>query len=80
MVRRKVSKKKAKPTQLTVSVCKDGIYPTYKDVEVLRHFLTERGKIISRTRTGVSHKCQKHITRAIKQARHLALLPYVVRA
>ena len=48
----------------------------YKDVKLLRTFLTERGKIIPSRITGNSAKHQRELTQAIKRARHLALLPY----
>ena len=49
----------------------------YKDVETLRQFITERGKIIPRRITGVSTHHQKLLTKAVKRARHMALLPFV---
>jgi small subunit ribosomal protein S18 len=49
----------------------------YKDVETLRQFITERGKILPRRITGVSYFYQKILKKAIKQARHMALLPFV---
>lgn len=49
----------------------------YKDVDTLSKFITERGKILPRRITGVSHFHQKLLTKAIKQARHVALLPFV---
>jgi small subunit ribosomal protein S18 len=49
----------------------------YKDVETLRQFITERGKILPRRITGVSHYYQKVLKEAIKRARHMALLPFV---
>jgi len=48
----------------------------YKDVDTLKKFLTEGGKILPRRLTGLSAKQQRQITTAIKRARHLALLPY----
>lgn len=48
----------------------------YKDVENLRQYLTETGKIRPRRQTGACSKCQRELARAIKRARHLALLPY----
>lgn len=48
----------------------------YKDVDLLRSFITERGKIRPRRQTGVSAKQQRAIARAIKRARHMALLPF----
>ncbi len=49
----------------------------YKDLETLRQFITERGKILPRRITGVSYFYQKVLKKAIKQARHMALLPFV---
>jgi small subunit ribosomal protein S18 len=48
----------------------------YKDIKLLRTFLTERGKIIPRRITGNSARHQRELTQAIKRARHLAMLPY----
>jgi len=48
----------------------------YKDVNTLRQFVTERGKIIPRRISGNCARHQRHLTRAIKQARLLALMPY----
>ena len=50
----------------------------YKDVELLKKFISERGKIFPRRVTGTSAKYQRMLTTAIKRARHMALLPYVV--
>ena len=50
----------------------------YKDVELLKKFISERGKILPRRATGTSAKYQRMLTTAIKRARHMALLPYVV--
>jgi small subunit ribosomal protein S18 len=49
----------------------------YKRPEILRRFLTDRGKIRPRRRTGTCAKHQRRLAVAIKRARHLALLPYV---
>lgn len=49
----------------------------YKDHEKLRGFISDRGKISPRRRTGTCAKHQRILARAIKRARHLALLPYV---
>ena len=51
----------------------------YKDVDLLRKFVTERGKILPRRITGLTAKQQRDLTSAIKRARALALLPYVNR-
>ena len=51
----------------------------YKDTETLCRFITERGKIIPRRITGVSSHFQKMLTRAIKRARYMAILPFVAK-
>ncbi|MEB3273444.1 MAG: 30S ribosomal protein S18 [Prochlorothrix sp.] len=49
----------------------------YKDVDLLRKFITERGKILPRRITGLTAQQQRDLTTAIKRARILALLPYI---
>jgi small subunit ribosomal protein S18 len=49
----------------------------YKDVDTLSQFITERGKILPRRITGVSAYFQRRLAKAIKLARHVALLPFV---
>jgi small subunit ribosomal protein S18 len=49
----------------------------YKDTNRLKKYLTDRGKIIPRRITGLCAKHQRQLTRAIKRAREMALLPYV---
>jgi small subunit ribosomal protein S18 len=51
----------------------------YKDIALLSKFISERGKILPRSKTGVSSKQQRMLTIAIKRARHVALLPFIVR-
>ncbi len=48
----------------------------YKDTSTLRQFISERGKIRSRTVTGLTVQQQRQVTAAIKNAREMALLPY----
>ena len=50
----------------------------YKDPQVLKHFITDRGKIVPRRVSGLSAKQQRDLTVAIKRARNIALLPYTV--
>lgn len=52
-------------------------YVDYKDVELLKRFISERGKILPRRVTGTSAKNQRKITVAVKRARIMALLPFV---
>ena len=51
----------------------------YRDVKLLQRFLSERGKIVPSRITAVSAKKQRELARAIKRARHLALLPYIIK-
>lgn len=51
----------------------------YKDIELLSKFLTEQGKILPRRVTGLTTKQQTRLTKAVKRARILALLPFVNR-
>jgi len=50
----------------------------YKDTKLLSRYISERGKIVPSRITAVSAKKQRELSRAIKRARFLALLPYVV--
>ena len=50
----------------------------YKDVKLMQRFVSERGKIVPSRITAVSTKKQRELARAIKRARHLALLPYLI--
>jgi small subunit ribosomal protein S18 len=49
----------------------------YKDIKILKNFVTERGKIIPRRIYGTCAKHQRQLTEAVKRARQLALLPYM---
>ena len=52
-------------------------YVDWKDVELLRQFIPERGKIMPRRISGITAKDQRRIATAIKRARTMALLPFV---
>ena len=60
-----------------LSPIKPGDPIDYKDVDLLRKFITERGKILPRRITGLTCKQQRDITLAIKRARLVALLPFI---
>ncbi|AFZ47021.1 30S ribosomal protein S18 [Cyanobacterium stanieri LEGE 03274] len=49
----------------------------YKDLELLHKFVTERGKMLPRRITGLTAHQQRELTRAVKKARLLALLPFI---
>ena len=52
-------------------------YIDYKDTDFLLRFINEQGKILPRRITGLTAKQQRQLTRAIKRARHLAMIPFV---
>ncbi len=51
----------------------------YKDVEKLKKYVSDKGKILPRRITGTCAKHQRKVTEAIQRARHIALLPYTVK-
>ncbi len=53
------------------------VYIDFKDEKLLKKYLTEQGKIIPRHTSGASAKMQRQLARAVKRARHLALIPFV---
>ncbi len=60
--------------------CKESIdHIDYKDEGLLRRFISDRGKIRSRRATGTCAKHQRVLANAIKRAREMAILPYVIR-
>ena len=70
------ARRKRKVSYLTINKIES---VDYKDIGVLRRFLTDRGKILASRQTGNTAKQQRQITQAIKRAREMALLPFVVR-
>ncbi|MFO0119672.1 MAG: 30S ribosomal protein S18 [Cyanobium sp.] len=60
-----------------LSPIKPGDPIDYKDVDLLKKFITERGKILPRRLTGLTAKQQRDLTNAAKRARIVALLPFV---
>jgi small subunit ribosomal protein S18 len=73
-----VARRDRRKRKKVCSFCVDRIERVdYKDAARLRRFLTERGKILPRRITGNCAGHQRQLTRAIKRARQVALLPYV---
>ena len=60
-----------------LSPIKPGDPIDYKDVDLLKKFITDRGKILPRRLTGLTAKQQRDLTTAVKRARIVALLPFV---
>ncbi|MDX1933394.1 MAG: 30S ribosomal protein S18 [Capsulimonadales bacterium] len=74
MKQRKFKKAKRKVCYFTVQKID---YIDYKNVALLRRFVSDRGKILPRRTTGTSARYQRPLAQAIKRAREIALLPYV---
>jgi len=70
--RRRFAKKYCKYSAMKL----DGI--DYKDLDLLKISMSERGKIMPRRLTGTSKRMQEQVEVAIKRARHMALVPYIV--
>jgi small subunit ribosomal protein S18 len=76
--RRPGSRGKYIPKRRVCAFCRDKVEVIdYKDAAVLRPYITDRGKIAPRRKSGACAKHQRRLAVAIKRARHLALLPYV---
>ena len=60
-----------------LSPIKPGDPIDYKDTELLKKFITERGKLLPRRMTGLTAKPQRDLTNSVKRARIMALLPFV---
>ena len=60
-----------------LSPIKPGEPIDYKDVDLLRKFVTERGKILPRRITGLTSKQQRDLTLSIKRSRQIALMPFI---
>src|SRR5258708_11106462 len=68
-----------RPRRKVCRFCVDRVVDVdYKNATILRNFVTERGKMISARSTGNCAKHQRMLTRSIKRARNLALLPFAV--
>ena len=68
-----------RPRKRVCSFCVDKVEAIdYKDTHKIRKYVTERGKILPRRISGNCAKHQRQVTVAIKRARHIALLPYIV--
>lgn len=74
--RRRSTVANLRPVALNCPFCKGKTNPDYKDIETLGKYLTDRAKILGKARTGVCAKHQRRISREIKRARHLALIPF----
>lgn len=81
MAKKKVVQRKIRKTDAPKKCfyCEEKKEPEFLDAKTLEKFVSERGKILSRVRTGLCAKHQRRVTTAVKHARHLALLPFTAR-
>lgn len=81
MAKKKTFRRAKKSVQVPAECyfCKEKKEPDYADTSVLTRFTTDRGKITARSRNGLCTRHQKALKNSVKYARHLALLPYIVR-
>jgi len=73
--RKKVVRKIRVPTNC--EFCRNETEPGYQDVATMSKYMNERGRIVGRDRTGVCALHQRHLSVAVKRARHLGLMPFV---
>lgn len=74
--RRRNVQPKMKSSPENCYFCKGKLTPDYKDFDTLSKFVTDRARILGKTRTGVCSKHQRRLSVAIKRARFLGLIPY----
>jgi small subunit ribosomal protein S18 len=77
MIKRKI--RKLAPVEKNCPFCKERIPMDYKSPEILKNYITERGKILGKDRTGLCAKHQRSLGTEIKRARFLALLPFTAK-
>ena len=74
---RKMGARKAGYKKKVCKFCQGAAPADYKNAEMLKRYITERGKILPARITGTCAKHQRELTIAIKRARHMALIPFV---
>ena len=79
-MKKKVIRAKRKlVTPKDCAFCKEAKLPYFGEIDMLQRFLTERGKIVARSRSGICAMHQRDLAKQIKYARHLSLLPFTAR-
>lgn len=71
--------KKLRPVPTNCPYCKTNKELDYKQIDDLQKYLSERGRIIGKGRTGICAKHQRQLSKAIKKARYLGLLPFIIK-
>ena len=75
----KTRKPRTKIKQVACYFTETSTTPDYKDVLILRRFITDRGRLLPKKITGLSARNQRLVSKEIKKARFMALLPYTDR-
>lgn len=68
--------KQTEKTRKTCVFCKGKTNPSYTDIATLRRFITDRAKIVAKAKSSLCSRHQRVISKQIKYARHLSLLPF----
>lgn len=71
--------KKLKPVERNCPFCQKKFEPDFKQSEILANYISERGKILGKDRTGLCSKHQRRVANEIKRARFLGLLSYTAK-
>ena len=80
MATTKLSRRRTNKLRRTIGkcyFCEQNAEPNYKDVKVLTAYMTEKGKIVARSKTGTCQKHQRALAASIKRARQMALVSFV---
>ncbi len=75
-----IVRKSPKDQEILHALFENNHIPSWEDYEKLKAFLSIRGRIVGRAQTRLSAKQQRQLSEAIKRARHLGLLPFVIGA
>lgn len=79
MAKPSITRRRKTNTPKECYFCGEKKMPVFKESSMLERFTTERGKIVARARSGLCARHQRELAKAVKYARHLALMPFVVR-
>lgn len=69
-------KREPRAVPTSCAFCDSKIVPDYKELEAIVRFISDRGRILPRGRTGICARHQRLLSKAVKRARHLAILPF----
>lgn len=75
MMKKRMNRDRDRDSRRKIDLPKDTVL-SYTNSDLLAKFVTEQGAILPRAKTGITQKQQRHLARAVKHARHLALLPF----